>query len=132
MARSVVSQILSVAQQVGEIVSGRQVEPNLQGAVNLGRLPRPKVEHSPSLGVRSDAEARGHDLMIARREPSPETVFGPWRIWFDPPPIGARNCDWHYQHEDADGESPGWMYGHCASRDDCLEEIITHYEERVS
>lgn len=68
-------------------------------------------------------EKQGHTL---------ETVFGPWRIWFDPPPIGARNCDWHYQHEDADGESPGWMYGHCASRDDCLEEIITHYEERVS
>lgn len=57
--------------------------------------------------------------------------IGPWRIWFDPPPIGARNCDWHYQHEDDDG-SRGWMSGSCATREDCLEEIITQYEERGS
>ena len=73
MTRSVVSQILSVAQQVGEIVSGREVEPDLQGAVNLGRLPRPEIEHSPSIGVRSDAEARGHDLIIARRAQSQDS-----------------------------------------------------------
>lgn len=57
--------------------------------------------------------------------------IGPWRIWFYPPPIGARNCDWHYQHEDDDG-SCGWMSGSCATREDCLEEIITQYEERGS
>ena len=73
MTSSVVSQILSVAQQVGEIISGREVEPNLQGAVDLGRLPRPKVEHSPSIGVRSDAEARGHGPTIARRAQSQDS-----------------------------------------------------------
>lgn len=73
MTRSVVSQILSVAQQVGEIVSGLEVEPDLQGAVDLGRLSRPKVEHSPSIGVRSDAEARCHDLIIARRAQSQDS-----------------------------------------------------------
>jgi len=72
VTRSVVSQILSVAQQVGEIVSGREVEPNLQGAVDLGRLPRPEIKHRPSIGVRSDAEARGHGLTIARRAQSQE------------------------------------------------------------
>jgi hypothetical protein len=70
VTRSVVSQILSVAQQVGEIVSGREVEPNLQGAIDLGRLPCPEIKHSPSIGVRSDAEARGHDRIIARRAQS--------------------------------------------------------------
>lgn len=57
--------------------------------------------------------------------------IGPWRIWFGPPPIGTRNCDWHYQHEDDDG-SCGWMSGSCGSRDECLEEIIIQYEERGS
>jgi hypothetical protein len=56
--------------------------------------------------------------------------LGPWRIWFDPPPIGSRNCDWHYQHEDDDG--CGGRSGSCGSRDECLEEIIIQYEERGS
>ena len=58
--------------------------------------------------------------------------FGPWRVWFDPPPIGTRECDWHYQHEDAEPECPSWMYGHCASREACIVEIIDTYEERLS
>lgn len=57
--------------------------------------------------------------------------FGPWRVWFDPPPIGTRECDWHYQHEDAEPECPAWMHGHCASRDACIAEIIDGYEERA-
>ncbi len=57
---------------------------------------------------------------------------GPWRIWFEPPPIGTRECDWHYQHEDAEPECPSWMYGHCASREACIVEIIDTYEERLS
>lgn len=59
-------------------------------------------------------------------------IVGPWRIWFDPPPIGTRECDWHYQHEDAEPECPSWMYGHCASREACIVEIIDTYEERLS
>lgn len=70
MSGSVVSQILSVAQHVGEIVSGRQVEPDLNGAVDLDGQTRPDIEHSPSLGVRPDAEARGHGPIIACRATS--------------------------------------------------------------
>jgi hypothetical protein len=59
----------------------------------------------------------------------PQEHFGPWKIWFDPPPIP--NCDWHYQHEDADAESPAWMHGSCPSRDDCLREIIEALTEHL-
>jgi len=59
-------------------------------------------------------------------------IVGPWRIWFDPPPIGTRECDWHYQHDDAEPECPSWMHGHCASREACIAEIINTYEERLS
>ena len=58
-----------------------------------------------------------------------DTRIGPWRIWFDSSGGRPPSCDWNYQHEDDEG-SCGWMSGMCASRDDCLEEIITHYEER--
>ena len=58
--------------------------------------------------------------------------FGPWRIWFDPPPIPTRSCDWHYQHEDTDEDCPPWMNGSCATREDCLREIIEHYEDEQS
>lgn len=71
------------------------------------------------------------DQKTSRDHAPTDSRFGPWRVWFDPPPIGTRDCDWHYQHEDADGESPGWMYGHCASRDDCFAEIIDGYEDRA-
>lgn len=80
-----------------------------------------------------DMASRDHapgEQRQAETETPYDTRFGPWRIWFDPPPIGTRNCDWHYQHEDAEPECPSWMYGHCASRNECIEEIITQYEER--
>lgn len=32
-----------------------------------------------------------------------ETHYGSWRIYFDPPPIPTRSCDWHFFHEDFDG-----------------------------
>ena len=56
--------------------------------------------------------------------------IGPWRIWFDPPPIGTRDFDWHYQHEDTDLDCPPWMNGSCASREACLTDIIEGYEDR--
>lgn len=57
--------------------------------------------------------------------------FGPWRVWYDPPPISSRNCDWSYQHEDAEDGSPSWMSGYAESRDACLSEIIESYEDRL-
>lgn len=81
-------------------------------------------------GNKMDGSSRDHDLSAGSALDG-ERV-GPWRIWFDPPPIGARNCDWHYQHEDAEPEGPAWMHGHCASRDACIAEIIDQYEERLS
>lgn len=62
-----------------------------------------------------------------------ESKIGPWRIWYDPPPIGTRAMDWHYQHEDCDGpDSPAWMTGSCASREACVEEIISFYDEKLA
>ena len=59
-------------------------------------------------------------------------VIGPWRIEFYQPPIPTRNCDWSYCHEDYDGpDSPSWMSGHAATRDECIAEIFHQYEERL-
>lgn len=57
--------------------------------------------------------------------------IGPWRIWFDPPPIPVRDFDWHYQHEETDLDCPSWMNGSCASREACIAEIIEGYEDRA-
>ena len=32
-----------------------------------------------------------------------ETIYGPWHIYYEPPPIPTRNCDWHFYHDDFDG-----------------------------
>ena len=58
--------------------------------------------------------------------------IGPWRIWYEPPPIPIRTLDWHYQHEETDLDCPSWMNGSCASRDACLTEIIDGYEDRAA
>lgn len=52
------------------------------------------------------------------------TNYGPWRIYFDPPPIPARNCDWHFYHEDFDGapDANDNRYGSCGSFVDALNE----------
>lgn len=76
--------------------------------------PSPTPEDRPSEGVGEAVER-----------------VGPWRIWFDPPPIGTRICDWHYQHEDTDLECPAWMNGSEPSRDACLTQIIEGYEDRI-
>lgn len=52
------------------------------------------------------------------------TIYGPWRIYFDPPPIPTRNCDWHWVHDDFDGapDSGDNRCGSCASFADALSE----------
>lgn len=62
-----------------------------------------------------------------------DSKVGPWRIYYDPPPIGTRICDWHYIHDDCDGpESPSWMHGSCESREACLVEIMEAYDDRIT
>lgn len=56
--------------------------------------------------------------------------IGPYRIWYDPPPIPTRECDWHYQHEDFEGESPG-MSGHGPTYAYCLGEIIERQADEI-
>lgn len=63
---------------------------------------------------------------------------GLWRIYFDPPPIPVRDCDWHFVHDDYDasweGEEDGWvsngLAGHGASLADCLAQIADIEAER--
>jgi len=57
---------------------------------------------------------------------APQTVqHGDWTIYFDPPPIPVRNCDWHFVHKDYDGASDAcdMRYGHAASVEACKGEI---------
>lgn len=58
-----------------------------------------------------------------------ETNYGPWRIYFDPPPIPSRNYDWHFYHVNYGG--PGDLrYGSCASFADALNEIDEMEDEQ--
>lgn len=67
-----------------------------------------------------------------------EVRHGPWRIFYDPPPIPARNCDWGFAHDDFDasyeGEEDGWVSnglgGRGASVEDCLSQIADIEAER--
>lgn len=42
-----------------------------------------------------------------------KTRYGPWTIYFDPPPIPIRTMDWHFVHDNYDasyeGEEDGWV-----------------------
>lgn len=54
-----------------------------------------------------------------------EYRFGPWRIWFDPPPIPVRICDWKYWH-DEDDAAPDGSTGRSGTEHSlaaCLREI---------
>lgn len=66
--------------------------------------------HGP-MERRYSIEAGKHDV----------TIYGPWRIHYDPPPIPSRNCDWHWYHDDFDGDGDR-RYGSCASFADALNE----------
>lgn len=64
--------------------------------------------------------------------------FGPWTIYFDPPPIPTRNMDWHFVHDNFDasyeGPEDGWvgngLCGSGASVHDCLEQIAEIVDEQ--
>lgn len=51
--------------------------------------------------------------------------YGPWHIYYDAPPIPARNCDWHWVHDNFDGaeDANDNRCGSAASFAECLNEI---------
>lgn len=53
-------------------------------------------------------------------------------IYYDPPPIPVRTCDWHYVHKDYDGAPDGNdnRCGHAPSLEDAKAEIDDWYEEQ--
>lgn len=53
------------------------------------------------------------------------TIYGPWSIYFDPPPIPTRECDWHFVHADFDGapDANDNRCGSAASFADALNAI---------
>ncbi len=64
--------------------------------------------------------------------PYDDIMYGDWRIYYDPPPIPSRNCDWHYVHDDFDGapDAGDNRYGSCATAAECRDEIDAYEEER--
>ena len=60
-----------------------------------------------------------------------EFRFGKWTIYYDPPPIPTRKCDWHYWHEDDDGAPDGSTArsGSAGSAQACLDEIAVMVAE---
>lgn len=56
-----------------------------------------------------------------------EQRYRNYRIYYDPPPIPIRNCDWHFVHDDYDLDDP--RHGHCASAAECRREIDWLCEE---
>ncbi len=57
--------------------------------------------------------------------PVTKVQHGDWTIYFDPPPIPVRNCDWHFAHKDYDGapDACDMRYGHSGSVEECIREI---------
>ena len=63
---------------------------------------------------------------------------GPWTIFYDPPPIPMRDCDYGFYHDDFDGswegEEGGYVSnglgGRGASVEDCLAQIADMEAER--
>lgn len=58
------------------------------------------------------------------------TTYRGYHIYYDPPPIPVRTCDWHFVHDDYDGapndydEGPAdHRCGSAASEQACREEI---------
>jgi hypothetical protein len=60
----------------------------------------------------------------AKTRAQTEWRVGPWRIWFDPPPIPIRTCDWHYQDDNEETRC-----GDCPTMQACLDEIWGRVEE---
>lgn len=62
-----------------------------------------------------------------------ESHYGPWRIYYEPPPIPTRNCDWHWYHRDFDGAPDGRdsRCGSCASFADALNECDAWEDENA-
>lgn len=66
--------------------------------------------------------------------------YGRWFIHYDPPPIPARNMDWHFVHDNYDasweGEEDGWVSnglgGSCGSFVDALNECDEMEDEDPS
>lgn len=62
--------------------------------------------------------------------------YGPWRIYFDPPPIPVRSMDWHFVHEDFDAwtDDGDWrsngLSGSAESIEACKAEIADIEEEK--
>lgn len=54
---------------------------------------------------------------------------GDYRVWFDPPPIPTRNCDWHFQHKDDAGEVG--RSGDGPTAQDCLVQIVELLSEEL-
>lgn len=59
------------------------------------------------------------------------THYGPWRVYFDPPPIPTRNCDWHFYHDDYDGapDSCDQRHGSAPSFAEALCECDRYEDE---
>lgn len=72
-----------------------------------------------------DGECR--DCARGVTEPSYEAYRG-FRVFRDPPPIGIRDMDWAYVHEDYDGPEDHRI-GRASSLQACKENIDEGYKE---
>lgn len=53
-----------------------------------------------------------------------ETTYRGYHIYYDPPPIGVRSCDWQFYHDDYDGADGGDGRRGCGpSEEDCRAQI---------
>ena len=56
-----------------------------------------------------------------------------WHIYYDPPPIPTRKCDWHFYHDDFDGaeDSHDDRCGDAGSLE-AARRAIDEYEEQAT
>lgn len=60
-----------------------------------------------------------------------DVTYRGFRVWFEPPPIPVRDCDWHWTHVDYDGPEDG-RCGHAASLEGARAEIDDWHEDNPS
>jgi hypothetical protein len=89
------------------------------------------IEHEADTEVA--AALAGIEIAL-RREPN--IAYRGWSISYDPPPIGARNCDWQFSHPDFDasweGEEDGFVGNGLCGYAATLGEAIAEIDERIA
>lgn len=82
----------------------------------------------PTLYVVEDAREDEPGFTAVRAIRPRPLMYRGFEIYFDPPPIPTRACDWHYVHKDYDGPEDN-RCGSGASFRECVDLINDFFDD---